>query len=40
VAQWANPDIKPFCDRLRAKGKNSKVAFVAGMHKLFTRLMP
>jgi transposase len=31
-------DIKTFCDRLRAKGKKTKVAFVAGMHKLLTRL--
>lgn len=38
AAQRANPDIKAFCDRLRAKGKKTKVAFVAGMHKLLTRL--
>jgi transposase len=31
-------DIKTFCDRLRAKGKKTKVAFVAGMHKLLVRL--
>lgn len=38
AAQRANPDIKAFCDRLRAKGKKTKVAFVAGMRKLLTRL--
>jgi transposase len=31
-------DIKVFCDRLRAKGKKTKVAFVAGMRKLLIRL--
>ncbi|WP_198155477.1 hypothetical protein [Candidatus Burkholderia verschuerenii] len=34
----ANPDIKAFCDRLRANGKKTKVAFVAGMRKLLTQL--
>ena len=38
AAQRANPDIKAFCDRLRAKGKKTKVAFVAGMRKMLTRL--
>lgn len=38
AAQRANPDIKAFCDRLRAKGKKTKVAFVAGMRKLLTQL--
>jgi transposase len=38
AAQKANPDIKAFCDRLRDKGKKTKVAFVAGMRKLLIRL--
>lgn len=38
AAQRANPDIKAFCDRLRDKGKKTKVAFVAGMRKMLTRL--
>jgi transposase len=38
AAQRANPDIKAFCDRLRANGKKTKVAFVAGMRKLLTQL--
>jgi transposase len=38
AAQRANPDIKAFCDRLRASGKKTKVAFVAGMRKLLTQL--
>jgi transposase len=38
AAQRANPEIKAFCDRLRAKGKKTKVAFVAGMRKLLVRL--
>ncbi|SAL62257.1 transposase [Caballeronia turbans] len=38
AAQRANPNIKAFCDRLRAKGKKTKVAFVAGMRKLLTQL--
>uniref|UniRef100_UPI0038995FCF IS110 family transposase n=1 Tax=Caballeronia arvi TaxID=1777135 RepID=UPI0038995FCF len=38
AAQRANPDIKAFCDRLRANGKKTKVAFIAGMRKLLTQL--
>ncbi|WP_277184269.1 hypothetical protein [Caballeronia sp. BR00000012568055] len=38
AAQRANPDIKAFCDRLRANGKKAKVAFVAGKHKLLTQI--
>jgi transposase len=38
AAQRVNPDIKAFCDRLRNKGKKTKVAFVAGMRKLLTQL--
>jgi transposase len=38
AAQRANPDIRAFCDRLRANGKKTKVAFVAGMRKLLTQL--
>ena len=38
AAQRANPYIKAFCDQLRARGKKTKVAFVAGMRKLLTQL--
>jgi transposase len=38
AAQRANPDIKAFCDRLRANGKKTKVALVAAMRKLLTQL--
>lgn len=38
AAQRANPDIKNFCDRLRANGKKTKVAFVAGMRKMLIQL--
>jgi transposase len=38
AAQKANPQIKAFCDQLRARGKKTKVAFVAGMRKLLTQL--
>ncbi|WP_456152331.1 IS110 family transposase [Paraburkholderia nodosa] len=38
AAQRANPQIKAFCDQLRARGKKTKVAFVAGMRKLLTQL--
>jgi transposase len=38
VAIRHNPTIKPFYDRLRARGKNGKVAIVAAMRKLLTIL--
>jgi len=38
AAQRANPQIRAFCDQLRARGKKTKVAFVAGMRKLLTQL--
>ena len=38
AAQRANPTLKAFCDQLRARGKKTKVAFVAGMRKLLTQL--
>ncbi|WP_371880651.1 transposase [Caballeronia sp. S22] len=38
AAQRANPYLKAFCDQLRARGKKTKVAFVAGMRKLLTQL--
>jgi transposase len=38
AAQRANADIKAFCTQLRARGKQTKVAFVAGMRKLLIRL--
>ncbi|MCP3728068.1 transposase [Paraburkholderia sp. CNPSo 3272] len=38
AAQKANPRINAFCDQLRARGKKTKVAFVAGMRKLLTQL--
>jgi transposase len=38
AAQRVNLQIKAFCDRLRANGKKTKVAFVAGMRKLLTQL--
>lgn len=38
AAQRCNPTIKAFCDRLRASGKKTKVAFVAAMRKLLTQL--
>jgi transposase len=38
AAQKANPQLKAFCDQLRARGKKTKVAFVAGMRKLLTQL--
>ncbi|MCP3728779.1 IS110 family transposase [Paraburkholderia sp. CNPSo 3272] len=38
AAQRANPQIKAFCDQLRARGKKTKVAFIAGMRKLLTQL--
>jgi transposase len=38
AAQRSNADIKAFCHQLRARGKKTKVAFVAGMRKLLIRL--
>jgi transposase len=38
VALQHNPNIKAFYERLRARGKNGKVAIVAAMHKLLTIL--
>ncbi|MCG7402747.1 IS110 family transposase, partial [Caballeronia zhejiangensis] len=38
AAQRSNAHIKAFCDRLRARGKKTKVAFVAAMRKMLTQL--